>query len=196
MSQKTHIFSESLQVGSDGEKIIESLIQILKPVEKVENVTQDPYYRSIDVDFVVTTRAGDRITYELKTEPTAYHTGNFFYEHICNVDKNTAGCFLFSEADFWMTFIPQSGLLYIFPLEKYREYVLEETKNLPLLNVYNKGKLTKGKILKIKNVCANMSHNIKNLRDYVDYDYVEAVRKSDGVPSAPAKFKNVCWKRY
>lgn len=194
MSQKTHVFSESLQVGSDGEKLIESFINTLDSVSSVENVTSDASYRQMDVDFIVTTHDGQKLKYELKTEPTAHHTGNFFYEYICNVDKNTDGCFIFSQADFWMTFVPQSGLLYVFPLVQYRDYVLETAKNLPLLKVYNTGKLTKGKILNINSVCAAVPHNVRNLRDYVDYEYIEAVKKTDSNPSYPAEFRNVRWK--
>ena len=194
MSQLTHVFAESLQVGAEGEKLIEAYIKTLKSVSDVENVTSDPSYRSIDVDFIVTMNSGEKLKYELKTEPTAHHTGNFFYEYICNVAKDTDGCFLFSQADFWMTFIPQSGLLYVFPLIPYREYVLEKAKNLPLLKVYNTGKLTKGKILNIQSVCADVPHNVRNLRDYVDYDYLEAIKQTDTTPYIPAEFINVRWR--
>lgn len=190
----THVFAESVQVGSEGEKIIELFINTLKSVSNVENVTEDVDYRAIDVDFVVTTLSGDKIYYELKTEPTAHRTGNFFYEYICNVKRDTEGCFIFSQADFWMSFIPQSGLLYIFPLEKYREYVLEKAKNLPLLLVHNTGKYTKGKVLNIQKVCKDVQHNVRNLRDYVDYEYIEAVKGTDTIPAIPAEFKNVRWK--
>lgn len=191
---KVHVFAESLQVGSEGEKIIELFIKTLKSVSSVENVTKDENYRKIDVDFVVTTLSGDTINYELKTEPTANRTGNFFYEYICNVKKNTDGCFIFSQADFWMSFIPQSGMLYIFPLEPYREYVLEKAKNRPLLLVKNKGKYTKGKILNIQKVCKDVPHNVRNLYDYVDYEYIEAVDETDTTPYVPAEFINVRWK--
>lgn len=191
---KVHIFAESLQVGSEGEKIIELFINTLKSVSNVENVTEDAGYRKIDVDFVVTTLSGEKIYYELKTEPTAHRTGNFFYEYICNVKQNTDGCFIFSQADFWMSFIPQSGMLYIFPLEPYREYVFEKAKNLPLLLVKNTGKYTKGKILNIQKVCKDVPHNVRNLRDYVDYEYIEAVESTSTTPAIPAKFINVHWK--
>lgn len=194
MNQIIHNFKESLEVGSGGERLIESFIWTLPSIKKVENVSGVEKYRAKDIDFVVTTTQDDIVTYELKTEPTAYYTGNFFYEYVCNVEKKTPGCFIFSEADYWMSFIPQSGMLYVFPLIEYREYVLESAKNFNLISVYNQGKQTRGKVLKISDVCNNIRHNVRNIRDFADYDYIEAVSRTSSSPARDSEFKNVIWK--
>jgi hypothetical protein len=184
MTKLIHAFNKSLQVGGDGERLIEEYMKTIPAISNVENVSGVAEYRVKDIDFIITTHENDKLAYELKTEPTANKTGNFFYEYTCNVEKNTPGCFMFSEADYWMTFIPQSGMLYVFPLLDYREYVLQAAKNSRMLNVYNQGKLTQGKVLKISQVCDEMKHNAKNIRDYADYEYIEK----------PSEFRNVVWK--
>jgi hypothetical protein len=189
-----HDFNNSIQVGSEGEEIILSYIKRLKSVKHAISVVDDPFYRAKDIDFVITTTSGEEITYELKTEPTANRTENFFYEYISNVSKNTVGCFLYSEADYWMSFIPQTGMLYVFPTEQCREYVLKKAKYLPLKNVRNTGKLTQGKVINIDEVCENVKHNARNIRDYVDYEYVEGTPETDTSPAIPSKFLNVKWK--
>lgn len=194
MTHITHCFEGSLKVGSDGEQLIQAFLSTIPSISSVESVSDIEHYQKLDIDFLVTTTSGDVLSYELKTEPTAHHTGNFFYEYICNVEKDTPGCFIFSQADYWMTFIPQSGMLYIFPLIQYRKYVLKRAKYNQMINVYNKGKLTRGKLLSIAEVCANVKHNARNLKQYVDYDYIEAVQETDSTPAQKSEFRNIVWR--
>lgn len=69
----------------------------------VENVEDDDYYRTKDIDLIWTREANGiskKVAVEVKVD-TYFRTGNYFFETLSNVEKNTPGCFIYSEADYF-----------------------------------------------------------------------------------------------
>jgi len=91
---RTYVFSESLKEGKRGEEIAFKLLR--KRYLLVDDVRDDPVFQKKDVDFVV-----DGLGVDVKFDSLMCRTGNFFFEEWSNVEKETKGCFLGSEADFW-----------------------------------------------------------------------------------------------
>ena len=62
---------------------------------------------------------------EIKTD--TYKTGNMFFETISNEEYQTKGCLMKTNADFLFYYFPnyQNGVLYIFKMNPFRKFVLD-----------------------------------------------------------------------
>jgi len=187
---KEHNFVSSVDVGAEGEKIIHVLLESLPSVKDVLYVGKDEAYQKRDIDFVVTTHDNDTLFYELKTEPKAAYTNNLFFETVSNQGYGTPGCFMYSEAHYWMSYVPQTGDLYVFPLEKCREFVLSIKDNYTLKKINNGVYYSAGYAIPISVVRGGVAHSHRNVRDFVDYVYIEA----DSRRGVQSSFQNVIWK--
>lgn len=188
---KEHNFHKSIIVGSEGERLIFDLLQSMSSIETVQDVVNEEEYRKIDVDFVVTTVKGETLYYELKTEPMAARTRNLFFEVVSNDNYGTEGCFMYSQADYWMSFIPQTGELYILNTLKCREYITKRASKFHSLKCVSNGHYnSRGYAIPIVDVLANVPHHICRLKELVDYDYIE----EDSANGIKPEFKNVVWK--
>ncbi|MDY0105366.1 MAG: hypothetical protein RBS27_01730 [Giesbergeria sp.] len=94
---------------------------------KIVNVEDDIAYRKKDID-LLWHRKIDGITkvcsIEVKVD-TYFRTGNYFLETISNVEKNTPGCFLYSEADYFFYYFLEAEL-HVMHLEKIRNWFLPQ----------------------------------------------------------------------
>jgi len=191
---KDHRFAQSLEVGAGGEALVLAFIRSLSSVAQAEDVSAAPEYRKIDVDFIVHTLKGDILYYELKTEPTAHKTKNLFFEFLSNEEYGTEGCFLYSEADYWISFVPQSGDLYIFPLQECRAYIKKSYKFYTKKRVRNIAENSQyhsvGYAVPIVDVCQKVPYTRKNIKDIVDYEYIE---EDKSIGQSP-EFRNIAWK--
>jgi hypothetical protein len=187
---KEHNFNLSIDVGAEGEKIIQVLLESLPTVKTVVYVGSDESFQKRDIDFVVTTNDGDELFYELKTEPKAAYTGNLFFETVSNESYGTPGCFVYSEAHYWLSYVPQTGDLYVFPLEKCREWFLSVKDSYPLKKINNGVYYSAGYAIPISTIRASVPHSHRNVRDFVDYVYIESNPRR-GISSS---FQNVVWK--
>jgi hypothetical protein len=84
----------------------------------VHNVEHDPAYQAHDVDLLWTILERGRlriIPVEIKGD--RYHsTGNFFFETVSNEGKGTAGCFLYTKAEWLFYYFVEIGRLYCLPM--------------------------------------------------------------------------------
>ena len=53
------------------------------------------------------------------------HTGNFFIETVSNREKNTPGCFMYTEADFIYYYFVDTKELNVMPVEKSRNWFVK-----------------------------------------------------------------------
>lgn len=87
-----------------------------------EDVTDDPDYRTQDIDFRVKRGRQRRWrTVEVKTD--LHTTGNFFFESRTN--KGLPGCVFKSRAQVWMYWFPLLGKMYIIELPALQLWLVE-----------------------------------------------------------------------
>jgi len=87
-----------VSIAEQAAKDIEAWLRSKKISIEVLNVENDEKYQAADVDLLWKTTLGDK-TIEIKGD-TYHRTGNFFLETHSNKERNTPGCFMYTEADF------------------------------------------------------------------------------------------------
>jgi len=68
-------------------------------------VQADPRFQARGIDILWERSSGELLGVEVKGDRQAARSGNYFFELVSNLEKNTPGCFLYSTADL---------LLYVF----------------------------------------------------------------------------------
>jgi hypothetical protein len=58
--------------------------------------------------------------------------GNYFFELVSNLERNTPGCFLYSEADFFLYVFLQPREVHRLPMPATREWFLKNATSFPL----------------------------------------------------------------
>ena len=92
--------SETARIGTEH---IVGYLQTQSTTVHIENVEDDEAYRRKDIDLIWTREfKGERkqVLVEVKVD-NYYQTGNYFFYTFSNVEKNTPGCFMYSEADYF-----------------------------------------------------------------------------------------------
>ena len=138
MSNKVYEFNSSNKIGHQGEQFVKQWILELHPnVNSITDVSEDKFYQKQDIDFVVNFTSGKQATVEIKTD--TYKTGNMFFETISNEEYQTKGCLMKTNADFLFYYFSnyQNGVLYIFKMKAFREFVLENLSHFKQRRVTN-----------------------------------------------------------
>lgn len=117
-------FKKSLEVGKQGEEIIERYLLSIDNILEVKCVTDDRNYWDKDIDFIVTMKDGRKFTIEVKTD--RYKTNNIYYETKSCIENNTLGCFEKTKADFIFYYFINKDILYIFKTKTFRAWVNKE----------------------------------------------------------------------
>jgi hypothetical protein len=144
---------------------IEAWLRKHKSTIDVLNVENLPQYRLVDIDLILKTKRGDK-TIEIKGD-TYHRTGNFFLETISNKERNTPGCFMYTEADFVYYYFVVIKKLYILPMPDTRLWFLEhleEFRESATQTVVGNGSYytTVGRLVPIK----TLLHNVENVKIY------------------------------
>lgn len=130
---KVHKFNDSLLEGKRGEEIAFKLLR--KRFLLVDDVRDDLVFQKKDVDFLVDN--GCVLGVDVKFDSQMSRTGNLFFEEWSNVEKGTVGCFLGSEADFWL--YGDGECWWWLHLESVRGYVLSNKGCFDSRVLCNKG---------------------------------------------------------
>lgn len=118
-------FNERNSIAARGARQIEAWLSSLGVTVEVENVEGDRQYQDIDVDLVwYTHRKPEGYKVEVKVD-SYYRTGNFFLETFSNVEIDTPGCFLYTEADLVFYYFPEVRHLFILPMPETRDWFVE-----------------------------------------------------------------------
>lgn len=138
-------------------------------VENVENIQQ---YQEIDVDLIINYENTQTLV-EIKAD--RYHgTGNFFFETISNVERDTLGCFLYTEANYIFYYFIEIQTLYILPMPQVRAWFLNNIDNFQERRVrtpVGNGNYytTVGRLVPIASVVQEFENGIfihENIRDF------------------------------
>ena len=120
---KKYSFAKQNTTAKKGEDIV--LEYLKKEHKNVLDVRNDKTYRKKDIDFVIDVKSLLKYTIELKSDDKISSTGNFFFETISNSVRSTLGCFMMSQADFFYYYDTKGDKLYIFDLQRLRNWFIK-----------------------------------------------------------------------
>ncbi|MFQ5639028.1 MAG: hypothetical protein ACE5IR_13675 [bacterium] len=151
---------DAVKVSQRAASEIEAWLRSLKNTISVKNVESDPEFQKIDVDLLWTTQ---KKTYKVEIKGDLWHkTGNFFFETLSNREKNTPGCFLYTQADLLFYYFVEIKELYILPMPETRKWFLstwqrfkERSTTTP---VYNDFYTTVGRLVPVASVMREVAH--------------------------------------
>ncbi len=114
--------NQALKVAQIATKDIETWLSSLPETIKIQNVENNPEFQTKDIDLLWQTKT-KLLKIEIKGD--RYHkTGNFFFETHSNFEKNTPGCFIYTEADWIFYYFITSKILYTLPMPNTRHWFL------------------------------------------------------------------------
>ncbi len=120
---------DAVRVADQAAREIEAWLRSRPQTVALENVEADPDYQRVDVDLVWTTQKG---RYRVEIKGDRWHkTGNFFFETWSNFEKQTPGCFLYTEADLLFYYFIEPRHLHILPMPATREWFLPRLDSFP-----------------------------------------------------------------
>jgi hypothetical protein len=106
--------ADAVQVSERAVSDIDYWLRSFEFTGYVKNVEDDPHYQSLDVDLLWLYKNRE---YKIEIKGDRWHkTGNFFFETLSNKEKNTPGCFLYTEADFIFYYFIETRALFLLPM--------------------------------------------------------------------------------
>lgn len=156
--------NQSMQVAKQATRDIEGWLSGLPETVGIENVEDNREYQRVDVDLIWITTTG---SYQVEIKGDRYHkTGNFFWETHSNKERNTPGCFLYTEADWLFYYFVTPRWLYQLPMPATRDWFLENINRFrersTTTNVGNSYYTTVGRLVPINVVIAEVANIAKH----------------------------------
>ncbi len=103
----------------------------LEPESRIHDVQNDPRFQHRGVDLLWDRPGLPVLGVEVKGDRNA-RRGNFFFELLSNAEKESPGCFLYSEAD-WLTYVfLETQTVYALPLDETRAWFRQHAAQYPL----------------------------------------------------------------
>jgi len=124
--KKSYSMEESLNVTNQGTRDILEFLNNRQGMLAVINVESIYKYRDMDIDLIIVTD-NDKLllsTIEIKVD-RCYETGNYYFEYISNLNKNSLGCFMYSHADWLYYYYLNVRELHIMPFKKLRLWFMK-----------------------------------------------------------------------
>ena len=90
----------------------------------LHDVQEDPRFQARGIDLLWETKAGELLGVEVKGDRQAARRGNYFFELVSNLEKNTPGCFLYSTAHLLLYVFLQRLEVHALPLPATRQWFL------------------------------------------------------------------------
>ncbi len=108
------------------------------PGSRLHDVSQDPRFQHRGVD-LLWEREGQRVLgVEVKGDRQGGRRGNFFFELVSNLEKDTPGCFLYSVADLLLYVFLDKREVHCLPMKDVRAWFLPRAKQYPLKSTKTK----------------------------------------------------------
>jgi len=130
--ERQYTMEAASEVAKLAARHIEKYLCLKPDTAWVSNVEEYPYYRTLDIDLLWYRRKKDstqKISIEIKGD-RYFRTGNYFFETLSNKQKNTPGCFLYSQANYlFYYFIGRE--LHIMPLQAARDWFQARMDEFP-----------------------------------------------------------------
>lgn len=101
------------------------------PGSLVHDVQQDPRFQHRGVDLLWERTTSEVKGIEVKGDRQG-RRGNYFFELVSNLEKDTPGCFLYTVADAYLYAFLDLGEVHHLPMPATREWFLTRAKGFPL----------------------------------------------------------------
>lgn len=106
-----------------------------EPGSRVHDVQADPRFQHRGVDLLWELPSGQVRGVEVKGDRQARRR-RYFFELISNLQRDTPGCFLYSQADLMVYVFLAQGELHVLPLPAVREWFLPRAKGYELIHTH------------------------------------------------------------
>ncbi len=106
-------------------------LQSLTPGSRVHDVQQDPRFQHRGVDLLWERDGAAVQGIEVKGDRQG-RRGNYFFELVSNLEKDTPGCFLYTTSDVYLYVFLDLGELHHLPMPATREWFLPRAKQYEL----------------------------------------------------------------
>ncbi len=127
---------------------------------RIHDVQKDPRFQHRGVDLLWEVPGEDVRGVEVKGDRHA-RRGNYFFELVSNLERDTPGCFLYSEADLMLYVFLERCEVHQLPLKATREWFLAEAKRFPLKSTRTRtgpaSYTTVGAIVPVREVLAEVT---------------------------------------
>lgn len=159
-ASKADTIPERASVAQIATAAVTEWLQNLPQTLSIQNVENEPDYQAIDVDFLLTTTKGE---FKLKIKGDRYYkSGYFFFETHRDRDRNTPGCFLSTQADWFCYYFVPTGVLYLLPMPATRDWFLTQSdrfreKSIAIPSNSGDRYTTVGRLVPIEVVCQEVS---------------------------------------
>jgi hypothetical protein len=131
----------------------------LAPDGRVHDVQEDPRFRHRGVDLLWERPGVPVAGVEVKGDRHG-RSGNFFFELVSNLEKDTPGCFLYSVADYLLYVFLERREAHLLPFQQTRDWFLPRAKLYPLKStrtrVEKASYTTVGAIVPVREVLASV----------------------------------------
>ncbi len=101
------------------------------PGSRVHDVQQDPRFQHRGVDLLWEHPDGRVLGVEVKGDRQG-RRGNYFFELVSNLERDTPGCFLYTTADLYLYAFLDLGEVHHLPLPDTRDWFLARSKQFEL----------------------------------------------------------------
>lgn len=123
-------FEASATIGAWAVRKIEE--ELIGRGAHVENVEDDPFFQSLDVDLLLHRRGRNPLLVEVKGD--TYTTGNLYIETISNTRLDSPGCMIYTAADYLAYYFVRAGTALWIPTKKLQEWIPENINRFPKHN--------------------------------------------------------------
>ena len=156
---KRYTMGGAMSIAEQAAFDIEHFLNENEATIEVTNVEYEIEFQEKDIDLLwrYRTNSGEKtVTIEIKGD--RYHrTGNYFFETISNDQKNTPGCFMYTEADYVFYYFLEQRELHILPMPTTRDWFILNLDQFPesATSTEHKGKFlyrTIGRLVERKRV--------------------------------------------
>lgn len=113
-------FEQDIKTGKIGEKLAREILEKSSNTVSVIDCSDDKFFQALDIDYLVETKSGRVIKYEVKTDTQAHRTGNMVWEA---TTSGHIGCFEKTSANYILYYLSGNGKLYGFWVKPMRRYV-------------------------------------------------------------------------
>ena len=102
------------------------------PGSRLHDVSKDPRFQHRGVDLLWERDGEPVLGVEVKGDRQGGRRGNFFFELVSNLEKDTPGCFLYSTADLLIYVFLDKREVHRLPMKDVRDWFLPRAKQYPL----------------------------------------------------------------
>src|SRR5215213_6439634 len=105
-------------------------LESLQPGSRIHDVQADPRFQGLGID-LLWERGSTIVGVEVKGDRQG-RRGNYFFELVSNLERDTPGCFLYSGADLLIYVFLVEKEIHQLPLSATRDWFLPRAKSYPL----------------------------------------------------------------